>query len=163
MEITGILGMIGAAVSVITLVAVGWRERRESIVRAEQRAKTIIDLLRIAENGSEPDTVREFARWELRRMRAELQQNTDHDSLIDTVFGGEPLAAANERLADVEIEITEPLDPDIARLISIIRWRMESGMTRQQEWQARTIMMIGMFVLGFGAIAVAAIQRALHP
>src|SRR4051812_29598631 len=75
--ITTIISTVGASVSVLTLAAIGWRERRESTARAEQRAKAIIDLLRIADSPSEPAAVREFAKRELRRMKARFDEDQE--------------------------------------------------------------------------------------
>jgi hypothetical protein len=161
MEIGPVLGAVTACVSVGTLVFVAYRERREGNVRAEQRAKAIIDLLRIAENPRDPEAVRQFARAELRRMRAEFASSAEQETLVESVFSSKPLVAANARLASLPIDEPEVMDEDLQRLVNIVRWWTESGMSRQEEWRVRLGFIIMLFVMGFLTLAIGAVRATL--
>lgn len=159
-----VIASVGACVSVLTVLFVAWRERRESSARAEQRAKSIIDLLRIAENASEPAGVREFAKRELRRMKARLEDD-DQESLINRVFGSAPMADARDQLDHTPTEPTEELDPDTERLLTVMKWWSgTSPYTRLEENRIRVGFLLAFHVALFVWLGVVAIQRALlHP
>ena len=169
------IASVGACVSILTLVFVAYREFRESNARAEQRAKATIELLRIAETPTEPDVVREFAKRELRRMRAQLVDKDEEkliarvfsspEKLIAKVFSSRPLDEAREQLlhSTPVQEDAEPLDADTERLLAIVNWwkqgRNPPGL--EEEARIRIGMVLALQAAFFIGIAIVAVQRVM--
>jgi hypothetical protein len=161
-----VIASVGACVSVLTLLFVAYRERRESNARAEQRAKAIIDLLRIAESSTEPGAVREFAKRELRRMKAQFEDE-DQERLIQRVFGSPPMADARDQVihSAPTNEEANPLDAETERLLTVVDWWRQGRGPFLVEGDTR--IRIGMLLVVqcalFAWLAVIAAHRALLP